>query len=127
VAAVQDEDLVEDFAADAADEPFGDRVRSRSTDRDLDDVGADRREHGVEGRDELGVAIPDEEPDPGAGVLEIGHQVACELGQPLPVRMGGDAEDPQASGGISTAKNTYSLRRKTVSMWNRSQATIPSA
>jgi 1,2-phenylacetyl-CoA epoxidase PaaB subunit len=47
--------------------------------------------------------------------------------------MGGHAEDPYPAGGVldreevacSTVKNTYSRRNKTVSMWNRSQATMP--
>jgi hypothetical protein len=36
VALVDDEDAVEEFAADAADEPFGDRVRAWRSNRGFD-------------------------------------------------------------------------------------------
>lgn len=92
--------LSSSFTANAAHEPFRDRVRPGSADRGRDDVGSYRREHGIEGRDELGVAVADQEPDPGARRFQVGHQVAGRLGQPLPGGMGCDAEDPYPAGGV---------------------------
>ena len=55
---VDDEDPVEEFASDAADEAFGDRVGSRCPHRCLDDADAERGEHGVERCGELSVTVP---------------------------------------------------------------------
>ena len=68
---VDDEDAVEELAADASDEAFGDRVGPRCPHRCLDDADVDSGEHGVEGGGELGVAVPDEEPEPLSGVVEV--------------------------------------------------------
>jgi hypothetical protein len=46
------------LAADAADPPFGDPVRTRRPDRCGDDLDADRGEDRVEGHRELGISIP---------------------------------------------------------------------
>ena len=97
---VEDEDAVEEFASNAADEAFGDRVGSRRPHRCLDDPDVERGEHGVEGCGELGVAVPDEKPEAAAGVLEIHDQVASLLSQPGSGGMGGDAEDVYAAGGV---------------------------
>jgi hypothetical protein len=35
-----------------------------------------------------------------AGVLEVHHQIAGQLGQPRAGRVGGHAEDPHAAGGV---------------------------
>jgi hypothetical protein len=57
MALVGDQDAVEKFASDAADETFGKRLGPRRPDRGAEDVdvGAD------EGGGELGVAIPDQD------------------------------------------------------------------
>ena len=65
---VNDEDPVEEFASDAADEAFGDRVGSRCPHRCLDDADTERGEHGVERCGELSVTVPDEKPEAAAGV-----------------------------------------------------------
>jgi hypothetical protein len=49
---------------------------------------------------ELGVAVPDEEPEATAGVVEVHEQVAGLLGQPGAGGMRGDAEDVYAAGGV---------------------------
>ena len=59
---VDDQGAVEEFAADAADEAFGDRVGPRRPHRRLDDPDVDGGEDGVERGAELGVAVSDEEP-----------------------------------------------------------------
>ena len=68
---VDDQDPVEEFAADGADEAFGDGVGLRCPHRCLDDADVDGGEHGVEGGGELGVAVPEEEPEPLSGVVEV--------------------------------------------------------
>jgi hypothetical protein len=52
---------------------------------------------------ELGVAIADEEPE-SAGVVEVNGQVAGQLCQPCAGRVGGDAEDVDAAGGVLDGK-----------------------
>jgi hypothetical protein len=97
---VGDEDAVEELASDAADEAFGDGVGPRCPHWCLDDADVDGGEHGVEGGGELGVAVPDEEPEAPAGVVEVHEQVAGLLGQPGAGRVGGDAEDVHTVGGV---------------------------
>jgi hypothetical protein len=84
---------VEEFAADAADEAFGDRVGPRCPHRCLDDADVDGGEDRVECRRELGVAVTDEEPKPAAGVVEVHEQVTGLLGQPGAGGMRGDTDD----------------------------------
>jgi hypothetical protein len=64
VSLVEDQETVEEFAADRPDEALGDRVRPRRAHRCLDDPDVDGGEDGVEGDGELGVAVADEEPEP---------------------------------------------------------------
>jgi hypothetical protein len=73
---VDDQDAVEELAADSADEAFSDRVGSRCPHRRLDDPDVNRGAHRVEGRGELGVAVADEEPEAPTSVVEIHQQVA---------------------------------------------------
>jgi hypothetical protein len=56
VSGVEDQDPVEEFAADAAHDSFADSV-ARGTHGDLDDVGSASGEHGVKGGDEF--RVPD--------------------------------------------------------------------
>jgi hypothetical protein len=102
-----DQDAIEEFATNRADEAFGDRVGSRRLHRRLDDPDVDGGECSVEGGSELGVAVAvavaDEDPESAFGVVEVHEQVAGLLGQPGAGRVGGDSED------------VYILRRVTVS------------
>jgi hypothetical protein len=59
-------------------------------------AGEDR----VEGSGELRVPIAEQEPDRGDLLVEIHEQVAGHLGDPGIVGMIGDAEDPDAAGGV---------------------------
>src|SRR3954453_21792936 len=79
---VDDQDSVEELAADGADEAFGDRVGPRRPYRCLDDADVGSGKHRVERGAELGVAVPDQEPEATAGVVEVHEQVAGQLGQP---------------------------------------------
>ena len=60
---VEDQDAVEELAAEGADEAFRDRVGARRLDRRPDDLDVDGGEHGVEASGELAVAVADEEPE----------------------------------------------------------------
>jgi hypothetical protein len=97
---VHDQDTVEEFASDRADEALGDRVAPRRSHRHLDDSNVNCREVGVEDRGELGVPVADEEPEASTGVLEVHDQVTGLLGQPGSRRVGGDAEHVYAAGGV---------------------------
>jgi hypothetical protein len=96
---VDDQDTVEEFTADAADEAFN-RVGPRRPDRCRDDADVDGGEYGVERRGELGVAVPDEELELVADVVEIHEQVARQLGQPRSGWVSGDAEDVHRAGDV---------------------------
>jgi len=85
--------MVEALVADGEDEPFRERVCARRAHRGLDDLDADRGEHLVEAGSELGVSVADEEIETPAGIVEIGSEVACDLGHPCTARVGGDAKD----------------------------------
>ena len=100
VALVDDQEAVEEFSTDRADEAFGDRVGARCLHRRLDDLDVDGGEDGVEGGGELGVAVADEEPESSTGVVEVHEQVAGLLGEPSCGGVGGDAEDVHAAGGV---------------------------
>jgi hypothetical protein len=78
----RDEDSVEEFAADAADEAFGDRVGPWRPHRCPEDADVGGGEDGVERGGELGVAIPDQKPELAPGVVEVHEQAAGQLGQP---------------------------------------------
>ena len=120
----EDQGAVEEFAADAADEAFGDRVGPRRPHRCLDDADVDGGEDRVECRRELGVAVTDEEPKPAAGVVEVHEQVAGLLGEPGAGGMRGDAEDVHAAGGVLDDEERVQPGRVIVSRWNKSQARI---
>ena len=84
-------------------------------------------EHGVEGGGELGVAVPDEEPEVAASVVEVHEQVAGLLGQPDSGALSGDTEDVHAAGACSMTQKIYSRRRVMVSRWSKSQPRIACA
>ena len=92
--------VVEQLAADSADEALGDRVRSRCPNRGPDDFDVDGGEDSIEAGSELAVAIADQEPQVSVGVVEVPEQVACELSQPSAGGMGGHAQDVYAAGGV---------------------------
>jgi hypothetical protein len=100
VALVDDQDAVEEFATNRADEAFGDRVDARCLHRRFDDLDVVGGEDGVEGGVELGVAVADKEPESSTGVLEVHEQVAGLLGEPGCRGVRGGAEDVHAAGGV---------------------------
>jgi hypothetical protein len=97
---IDDQDAVEEFATDRTDEAFGDRIGARCLHGRPDDADADRGEYGVERGGGLGVAVPDQEPVPAPGVVEIHAEVSCLLGQPGSGGVGSDPEDVHAACGV---------------------------
>jgi hypothetical protein len=79
---------VEDLAAQGADDPFADRVRSRRLWWAGENPDAFRREHGVEGIGELAGAVPDQEPDWSRPCAEVDQEVARCLCRPRAVLWG---------------------------------------
>jgi hypothetical protein len=70
---VDDQDPVQQLAAQAANEPFGDGVGPRRPNGRQHDPHAGRGEHSVENAAELAVVVAQQEPERLVGVLEI-HQ-----------------------------------------------------
>ena len=127
VSSIDDQEAVEEFAADRSDEALGDRVRPWCPHRRLNDPYLDRGEDRVEGSGELAVAVADEEPEALVGVVEVHEQVARLLCEPGSGRMGGDAQDVDSAGGVFDNEERVKPLQRMVSRWNRSQAKIASA
>jgi len=89
VAGSGDQEVVEAFPAQGADEPFGDRVRPRCSGRGADDADVGTGEHCVERGRELAVPVADQQPEPVGAIAEIHQQVAGLLGDPVPGRVSG--------------------------------------
>ena len=90
VAWSRDQQVVETFPAQGADEPFRDRVRPRRPDRGADDPDVGTGEHGIERGGELAVSVADQEPELVGAVAEVHEQVAGLLGDPGSGGVGGD-------------------------------------
>ena len=102
VAGSGDQQVVEAFAAQRADEALGDRVRPRCPDWGADDADVGAGEHGVDGGDELGISVADQEPELLGAVTEVREQVAGLLGDP---GAGGTVGDP----GMCTRRRPCSI------------------
>jgi hypothetical protein len=79
---------------------FHDRIHTRHPDTGLDDLDADAMQDGVESRQVLGVAVPDQVSDRGSCVLEFHDQVAGGLVDPVGGGMGGGAQDADTVRGV---------------------------
>jgi hypothetical protein len=77
-----DQQVVEAFAAQRADEALRDRVRARCPHRGADDADVDAGEDGVEGSGELAVPVADQEPELLGAVAEVDQQVAGLFSDP---------------------------------------------
>ena len=100
VARSGDQQVVEAFAAQRADEAFGDRVGPRRPDWGADDADVGAGEHGVEGGGELAVPVADQEPELLGAVAEVHEQVAGLLGDPGAGGVGGDPGDVHAAAAV---------------------------
>jgi len=90
VAGSGDEEVVEAFPAQGADEAFRDRVRAGCSYRGADDADVGAGEHSIERGGELAVPVADQEPEPVGAIAEVHQQVAGLLGHPGTGRVGGD-------------------------------------
>ena len=85
----EDQDAVEAFVAHGSNPTFGDGVGVGGPYRGADDLDAFAAKDGIEARRELGVAVSDQEPDLAAVIGECHAHVAGVLGDPRPIRVGG--------------------------------------
>ena len=77
-----DQEVVEAFAAQGADEAFGDGVHFRCSDWGADDADVGAGEHGVEGGGELAVPVADQEPELLGAVAKVDERLrACWVTQ----------------------------------------------
>jgi len=107
---------------------FGIIICSRRSRRRLHNSYVLAGKDSVERGRELGVAIPDEEPERADPVREVHSQVAGLLRSPCPVRVPGHPQDVYPPGRyISMTNSTYRRLRKIVSTVKKSHASSPSA
>ena len=85
-----DQEVIEAFAAQGADEAFGDCVGAGCLHRAAEDADVGADEDRVEGGGELAVSVADQEPKFGDAVAEVDEQVAGLLGDPGAGGVGGD-------------------------------------
>ena len=94
----EDQEAVETFPAHGADEPLGESVGPRGSDRRLGDPDALGSEHLVEAGGEFGVTVSNQELGQGIPVRQDEGEVPCLLGDPLPRRAGGDPAQMHSAG-----------------------------
>jgi hypothetical protein len=87
VALVDDDDSVEQLAAQGLDHSFADRVCSRRSRWSSQDSDAVRGEDRVECPGEPGVSVPEQERQGCHTIGEVHQKVASSLGGPRPGRM----------------------------------------
>ena len=127
MALIDDQDTVEQFAANAADEPFGDRVGLRRPGGRPDDPDIAPGEDGVEGSGEFGVAVSDERQNPRpASSRSMVRLRACWVSH-VPVGLAVTPRMCTRRVACSMTKKAYSRCRPMVWRWNRSQARIACA
>jgi hypothetical protein len=100
VALVPDERAVQQLVPACLHPAFHDRVHPGHLDAAEHGLDARVLEHGAEQGWVLAVAVPDQEPRPAAGVLQIHDQVPRGLDDPGRSRVRGRAEDPDPAGGV---------------------------
>ena len=95
-----DQEVVEAFAAQGADEAFGNRLGAGCPDGTAEDADVGAVEHGVEGRGELAVPVADQEPELLGAVAEVHQQVAGLLSNPGPGGVSGDPGEVDAAAAV---------------------------
>jgi len=95
-----DQDVIEAFPAQRADEPFPDRVRPGRLGRSTDDPDVGTGEDGVECRGEFAVSVADQKPEPVGAVAEVHEKVAGLLGDPGAGGVGGDPGEVHAAAAV---------------------------
>jgi hypothetical protein len=87
---VEDQHPIEHLTAKRSDDALADRIRPWSVWRGFDDPEAGGAEDLIEGGDELGVAVTDQEPQRVHPGTQLHGQVPGLLSHPYPGRVGGD-------------------------------------
>jgi hypothetical protein len=95
-----DQEMIEAFTAQTADEPFRDRVRSRCPHWGADDADVRAGEDRVKGGSELAVPVADQKPEPRSVITQVHEQLAGLLGKPGAGGMSGDAGDVHAAAAV---------------------------
>jgi hypothetical protein len=97
--APEDQHPVEHLAANGADPPLRVGIRPRRPHRRAQHLDALGGKHRIERGGELGIPIPDQEPEPPDAVVKTHEQVAGLLGHPRPGWMGCHTEHVDPAGG----------------------------
>jgi hypothetical protein len=106
---------------------FHDRIHSRHLDPAQYDLAPGVHEHGVKQAGELAVAIPDQEPHVGIGILKIHDEVFRSLGYPGCNGMRGRAEDADPPAGVLDDRQHVQAAAGKVTVSKKSQASSASA
>jgi hypothetical protein len=93
-----DQQPVQALDADGPHPAFGIGVRVGRLDWRAQHLGTHGAEHVIEGAAELRVAVADQQVHPSSPLVEHQQQVACLLGDPGAVRVGGDAGQVHPAG-----------------------------
>src|SRR5947209_17003406 len=97
MAAVDDQDPIQQLTADSSDPSFGNRVRLGCPHRRAEDANTLTGEHGIENAGELAVAVPNQQPELSCAVAEVHQKVPRLLSNPDTTRVGSDSENVDAT------------------------------
>ncbi|WP_246147723.1 hypothetical protein [Nonomuraea turkmeniaca] len=97
---VPDQGPIQQLTTTGLNPPLHNRIHPRYPDTAPDDADSSIDQHSVEGRGELGIPVTYQEPGHATGFLQLHDEIAAELGDPLPCRVRGHAENPNAAGGV---------------------------
>src|SRR5271165_4899726 len=100
VGLVPDQRAVQELAPAGLHPPLHDRVHPRHPDPAEYSFDASVSEDGIEQARELPVPVPDQEPCPAAGILQVHHKIPGSLRRPGRRRVGGGAQDPDSPAGV---------------------------
>jgi len=100
VALIPDERAVQQLVSACLHPAFHDRIHPRHLDPAEHDLDTRVLEDRVEQAGKLAVAVPDQEPRPAAGVLQIHDEIPGSLDDPRGCGMSGHPENPDPSGGV---------------------------
>ena len=127
VAAADDQEPIEALTADGSDPALGVRSRLGCPYRRFDHADAFGVKDLVEVAGEFAVAVTDEEPWAEILVVELHQQVACLLGHPAAVRVGGDPGQLDAAGRQLDEEQDVETLRKSVSTVRKSHSRMLAA
>ncbi|GAA1274489.1 hypothetical protein [Streptomyces javensis] len=100
VGLVHDEDVIEGFASDAADDAFAVRVHTGSLRRTFDDLHLFGPKDGIGGLAVLVIAVAQQEAQGLDAYAQVGGEIPRLLHRPVPYRVGGAPGDVQSPGAV---------------------------